>query len=74
MIPSSQYAAFDELLLSARYIKDDCYDELYFELGEPRVFSWKNDFPRLTGDNLPSAIGRVNMILIFNSAADWACD
>ncbi|NAW67809.1 PD-(D/E)XK motif protein [Vibrio sp. V27_P1S3P104] len=73
MIPLSQYAAFDELLLSARYIKDDCYDELYFELGEPRVYLVDNDFPRLIGDNLPPAIGRVRYDLDLTLAADWAC-
>ncbi|MGF1738115.1 PD-(D/E)XK motif protein [Photobacterium satsumensis] len=73
MIPLSQYAAFDELLLSARYIKDDCYDELYFELGEPRVYRVEDDFPRLTGDNLPPAIGRVRYDLDLSLAAEWAC-
>ncbi|OLQ72775.1 hypothetical protein BIT28_06165 [Photobacterium proteolyticum] len=73
MISLSQYAIFDELLLSARYIKDDCYDELYFELGDPRVYRIEGDFPRLTGDNLPSAINRVRYDIDLSLVADWEC-
>jgi hypothetical protein len=73
MIPNSELAVFDELLLSAKYVQNDCYDGLYFDIGEPRVYRVEGAFPRLTTDSLPPAIGRVKYELDLSLAAEWVC-
>ena len=72
-VPPSQYAIFDELLLNARYVKDPCYDEMHFKVGEPRGYKVEGSFPRLTEDNMSPAICRVRYDLDLTLAADWAC-
>lgn len=73
VIPLDQYTVFDELLLSARYVKDPYYDEMHFQLGEPRAYRVEEGFPKLTGANLSPAICRVRYDLDLALVADWSC-
>lgn len=72
-IPPSQHAVFDEQLLSAGYVVDPYYDEMEFKIGEGMAYKVEGSFPRLIGDTLPAAIGKVRYDLDLSLAADWAC-
>lgn len=73
-VPHSQQAIFDELLLSTSYVKDYYYDAMHFKVGVPSVYKVEGGFPRLTGDNLSPAIGRVKYDIDLALAADWLCE
>lgn len=72
-LPTDKYSDFDERLLSAGYVKDPYYDEMKFQVGEAKAYKVEKDFPRLTKDSLPSAIGRVRYDIDLSLVADWAC-
>lgn len=72
-IQPHQYTIFDELLLSARYVKDPYYDDIHFKIGEPKAYKVEGDFPRLTGINMSQAIGKVRYEIDLGLASDWAC-
>jgi len=73
MLIDSHVATFDELLLEARYIKDEYYDALHFVINEPKFFRVDCRFPRLTGDTLSPAIGKVKYEIDLGLVTDWTC-
>lgn len=71
-IPSNQVPVFDEKLLSAGYVKDDSYDDIKFQLGNPKAYRVEGQFPRLTINSISSAISQVQYSLDLSLVADWA--
>ncbi len=72
-LPLDQYSVFDERLLTAGYAQDPYYDEMEFQVGEAKAYKVEGDFPKLTEDSLPTAIGRVRYDVDLSLAAEWAC-
>jgi len=46
---------------------------LTFCINEPRAYRVEGEFPKLTNDTLPRAIGRTKYELNLSSIIDWNC-
>ncbi|WP_261841787.1 PD-(D/E)XK motif protein [Aliamphritea ceti] len=73
ILSPNEYSVFDERLLTVGYVYDPYYDEMEFQIGEPKAYKIEGDFPRLTEYSLPVAISRIRYEVDLALAADWIC-